>query len=480
MTLGHLRKIALALAITAAAAGGYASRGLTVGTARAAASDTAPALAVPPRLAPPDFSTIVKEYGPAVVNISVTGTVKTAGDGNPFGQMDPEDPFFQFFKRFHGPQGEQPMRGLGSGFIVKSDGVILTNAHVVANASEVRVKLTDGREFNAKVIGIDKPTDVAVLKIDGKGLPTVRLGDPTRVQVGEWVLAIGSPFGLENTATAGIVSAKGRSLPNEGYVPYLQTDAAVNPGNSGGPLFNAAGEVVGINSQIYSRSGGYQGVSFAVPIDVAMKVQTQLVAHGKVTRGRIGVAVQDVNQSLAESFGLPKPQGALVSAVEKDSPGARAGLEPGDVILKVNGSEVARSSDLPPLIADLAPGSHAQMDVWRKGASHSVSITIGESDQAKVSSAKVKSDHGKLGIAVRPLTPEERQQAGVDGGLLVEDVSGPAAKAGVQSGDVVLALNGNSVKSVGQLRSLLSSAGKHVALLVQRGDAQIYVPVDLG
>jgi serine protease Do len=486
MKLRYLKNSAFAAALFAAAVSGYATRAsVSAATASATANQAATTAAAPPapatpppRVAPPDFSAIVQQYGSAVVNVSITGTVKTGGQGMPFGQMDPDDPFFRFFRRFQPPQGEQQTRGLGSGFIVKSDGVILTNAHVVDHANDVKVKLTDGREFKAKVVGVDKPTDVAVLKIDAKDLPTVRMGDPSVAKVGEWVLAIGAPFGFENTATAGIISAKARSLPNEGYVPFLQTDVAVNPGNSGGPLFNAAGEVIGINSQIYSNSGGYMGVSFAIPIDVAMKVEGQLVAHGKVTRGRLGVGVQEVNQALAESFGLPKPEGALVGSVDKDGPSAKA-LEPGDVILKVNGHEVAHSSDLPPMISDLKPGTKAKLQIWRNHGTRDAEVTIGANDAQVASAGDAKGDHA-LGLAVRPLTPDEKRETGVDGGLVVEDVQGAAAKAGVQPGDVVLALNGTSVRSVDQLRSLLSKSGKRVALLVQRGEARIFVPVEVG
>ena len=378
------------------------------------------------------------------------------------------------------PQGETIMRVQGSGFIVRSDGVILTNAHVVDGASEVRVKLIDKREFPAKVVGLDKATDVAVLRVDAKDLPVVRLGEPKRTQVGEWVLAIGSPFGFENSATAGIVSARARTLPDEGYVPFLQTDVAVNPGNSGGPLFNVAGEVIGINSQIYSRSGGYMGLSFAIPIDVAMKVEDQLLAHGKVTRGRMGVTIQDVNQDLANSFGLAKPAGALVSSVEKDSPAAKAGLEPGDVILSFDGQEIAGSSDLPPRVADLAPGATAKLGIWRKGHPRDVQVRVEEAKDESVASAVEATDHGRLGITVRPLTPEEQRQVDARGGVLVEGATGPAASAGIQPGDVVLSINGTPVTGVEQLRQLVNKTGKHVALLVQRGQARIFVPVALG
>ena len=298
----------------------------------------APALPLPTGL--PDMSAIVARNAPAVVNISVAGKVRRAAD---IPGLEPGDPFYDFFRRFQGvqPHGEQRVRGQGSGFILREDGVILTNAHVVDGADEVTVKLSDKREFRAKVVGADKATDVAVLKVEARGLPVVKVGDSARSRVGEWVLAIGSPFGFESSATAGIISALSRALPDENYVPFIQTDVAVNPGNSGGPLFNMAGEVIGINSQIYSRSGGYQGLSFAIPIEVAMKVERQITKTGQVQRGRLGVSIQSLDQSLADSFGLSRPAGALVSEIEAGGPAAKAGLEPGDVILAVNGEAVA-------------------------------------------------------------------------------------------------------------------------------------------
>ena len=488
-----LRIAAVVSAVVVGLAGGYTVRGRALARADeqgdpssgAAASAKASVPVAPPSAAAlPDFSAIVQRYGPAVVNVSTTGTVRTGLAGSPFGQLDPSDPFYEFFKHFGIPQrqGQAIARGLGSGFIVKPDGVILTNAHVVVNANEITVKLTDKREFPAKVVGIDKTSDIAVLRIQAKDLPTVKIGDPARVRVGEWVLAIGSPFGFENSATAGVLSGRSRSLPDEGYVPFLQTDVAVNPGNSGGPLFDTRGEVIGVNSQILSQSGGYMGLSFAIPIDVAMNVEQQLVTRGKVTRGRLGVTVQDVNQALADSFGLSKPSGALVSSVEPDGPGAKAGLKPGDVILSLDGKEISGSPDLPPRVADLKPGSTARLEVWRDRGRREVDVRVGESKQEGAVAAKggQRDEGGRLGLAVRPLTPEERHQAGVPGGLLVEEAQGPAARAGVQPGDVVLALNGSPVSSVDQLRSLAASSGKHAALLVERGRAQLFVPLDLG
>ncbi|HRD91501.1 MAG TPA: Do family serine endopeptidase, partial [Accumulibacter sp.] len=379
------------------------------------------------------------------------------------------------------PDDGAPARGMGSGFIVRADGVILTNAHVVSGADEVTVKLTDKREFKAKVVGIDKLTDIAVLRIDASNLPVVRLGNPGSARVGEWVVAIGSPFGFENSVTAGIVSAKGRSLASDSYVPFIQTDVAVNPGNSGGPLINLDGEVIGINSQIYSRNGGYQGVSFAIPIDVAMNIEEQLLQHGKVSHGRMGVTIQEVSQSLAESFGLKGSAGALVSSVEKGSPAAAAGLEPGDVILKLNDTAIASSSELPPLIAALKPGTRITLQVWRKGSSREIALAVGEI--ASPALAANKSGEGanpRLGLSLRPLTPQELAQSESRAGLLVESVSGPAAKAGIRPGDVVLSLNGQPVGDVAQLRALLDKSGRTIALLIERDDAKIFVPVDLG
>ena len=488
-----LRIGAGASALVLGLAGGYLYRGRALAsTAPASAGPVHPArpAASPPSIpaaastaALPDFTGIVEQYGPAVVNVSTTSTVKTAFQDTPFGRMDPDDPFFQFFKHFRAPRGQEPQltHGLGSGFIVTPDGVILTNAHVVADATHVTVKLTDKREFPAKVIGVDKTTDVAVLKIDAKDLPTVKIGDPSRTRVGEWVLAIGSPFGFENSATAGVVSGRSRSLPDEGYVPFLQTDVAVNPGNSGGPLFDTRGEVIGVNSQILSRSGGYMGLSFAIPIDVAMRVEQQLAAYGRVTRGRLGLTIQDVNQALAQSFGLPRPGGALVSSVEPGSPAEKAGLRAGDVILALNGKEISASSDLPPRVADLEPGAAARLAIWRDRGRRELEVRVGEATDATLAEAGAREEaRGRLGLKVRPLTPDERQESGLSSGLLVEDANGAAAHAGIQPGDVVLALNGTQVTSVEQLRRLASKAEQHAALLLERGHARIFVPLELG
>ena len=484
----RIKYAVLALIVAASAASGFIYRGIpTIGEASATTSVSKPDQ-TPHSIATvtlPDFAEIARLQGPAVVNISVSGSVKTGFSGpRGFPQMDPNDPFYDFFRRFQipAPQNSVPTHGLGSGFIVNSDGIILTNAHVVSEADEVIVKLTDKREFKAKVIGIDKLSDVAVLKIEAKDLPTVKIGDPKDARVGEWVIAIGSPFGFENTVTAGIISAKSRSLPDEGYVPFLQTDVAVNPGNSGGPLFNMNGEVIGINSQIYSRSGGYQGLSFAIPINVAMNVEQQLLDHGKVNRGRLGVMIQQVDQQLAETFGLKKPVGALVSSVEKNSPAEKAGIKPGDVIVKFNGKEISRSAELPPMVSELSPGTAATIELWRKGKSKTITLNVGE---MKVASAKEgdESKVGKLemGLAVRPLTPEELSEANVQGGLMVENViDGPAARAGIRTGDVILSVNGEETGSIESLRNLVEKNGKRLALLILRGDNQMFVPVNLG
>jgi serine protease Do len=430
----------------------------------------------------PAFGWIAAKYGPAVVNVSVTGTARATDETPQMPQLSPDDPFYQFFKRFQTPmpRGEVPMHGLGSGFIVSSDGVILTNAHVVDGAKEVQVKLTDRREFPAKVIGVDRQSDVAVIKIDARDLPTVKIGSADDLKVGEWVLAIGSPFGFENTVTQGIVSAKSRSLPSDTYVPFIQTDVPVNPGNSGGPLFNTKGEVVGINSQIFSHSGAYEGLSFAIPIDIATHVQQQIVATGHVTRGHLGVTVQEVTQSLADSFGLKQPEGALVGSVEPGGPAAKAGLRSGDVILKFNGTPVTSSNQLPLQVADLKPGTVANVQVWRHGSTRNLEVTLGTlSDNIVAEAGSATQDHGRLGLSVRPLTPDERQQSGDASGLMVEQASGAAAAAGIQPGDVIIAMNGTPVKSAAQLRELVKRAGKHVALLVQRNAAELYVPLDL-
>ena len=478
--------IAIAI-ISAVGAGAFSAGNWFPREAKAATAPVAVASA-PSASAPmasallPDFTGIVERNGPAVVNISVTQKAKAAPNIQQFGNVDPNNPFFQFFGQFPGmvPHSSVPEHALGSGFIVSPDGVILTNAHVIDDATEVTVKLTDRREFRAKVIGSDKPSDVAVLKINATGLPTVKLGSSLNEKVGEWVLAIGSPFGFENSVTSGIVSAKSRSLPDGTYVPFIQTDVAVNPGNSGGPLFNMKGEVIGINSQIYTHTGGYQGLSFAVPIDLAVKVKDQLQQFGKVSRGRLGVTIQEVNQQLADSFGLKRPSGALVASVEDNGPAAKAGVKAGDVILKFDGQAIASSSELPERVADVKPGSKATLEISRNGTTKEIEVKVGELNGDKVASAGTSDEsHGRLGLAVRPLTPEERQQVGGKG-LVVEQASGPAARAGIQPGDLVLAVNGTPVQSVPQLRALVAKSGQTLALLIQRDDGKIFIPVDLG
>jgi len=455
------------------------------GTAPAAAPLAAtPAPASARVIGLPDFSGLVAENGAAVVNISVVEKPqKMAGPGNPGEPSDSDDPLSQFFRHYQlpAPGHAPPARGIGSGFIVSSDGYVLTNAHVVDDASEVTVKLTDRREFVAKVIGVDKRSDVALIKIAATGLPTVHFGDSSRLKPGQWVVAIGSPFGFENSVTAGVVSATARPL-DENYVPFIQTDAAVNPGNSGGPLFNVDGQVIGINAQIYSRTGGFMGMSFAIPIDLALNVKNQLLTKGKVSRSRIGVGVQDVNQKLAQSFGLGTPHGALVSSVEPKSPSERAGLKPGDVITSVNGHYIDHSFDLPTIIADIPPGNVAHIGIWHDHKSDTVDVKTVLLDEEPARTAHSESDEGggKLGLAVRPLDPKEQQQLHTRGRLLVEDVSGPALAAGLQAGDVVLGVNGAGVSSVADLKREVARAGHSVALLIQRDEAQIYVPVDIG
>jgi serine protease Do len=438
----------------------------------------------------PDYRGIVRKFGPAVVGVVVTGERQASAEEQAQGGLPPgieNDPYFRFFRgmpgqRGRGAQPNQPFRGQGSGFIISTDGLILTNAHVVRDAKEVTVKLSDRREFAAKVLGVDPATDIAVLRIDAKNLPTVRLGDPRQLEVGDPVLAIGAPYGLEQSATQGIVSAKGRSLPGDAVVPFIQTDAAVNPGNSGGPLFDGGGAVVGINAQIYSQSGGYQGLSFAIPINVALQVKDQIVATGRASHARLGVTVQDVDQALAESFGLPKPDGALVSSVAPKSAAAAAGLQPGDVITAVNGEPVLRSGSLSSLIGLSTPGQNVQLKVWRDHAARDIDAKLGSADEAATPIAQAESNaqQGQIGLALRALTPQERREAKVEQGLLVEQVAGAAKSAGIEAGDVLLAINGQPVRSIEQLQTVLNKKPKRVALLVQRDGDKIFVPVSLG
>ncbi len=445
------------------------------------ASTTAPL----PAAQLPDFTTLVEREGPAVVNISTTQTVHNHPVMPQVPGLSPNDPLYDFFKRFMPPQQSGPSefhtQSLGSGFIVSPDGYILTNAHVIDDADEVMVKLTDKRQFKAKVIGSDRRSDVAVIKINAKNLPTVLMGDSSKLKVGEWVVAIGAPFGFDNSVTAGIVSAKGRSLPDENYVPFIQTDVPINPGNSGGPLFNLRGQVVGINSQIYSRTGGYMGLSFAIPIDVAMNVANQLRAHGKVSRGRLGVEIQELTPELAASFGLSNANGVLVAAVDKNGPASKAGVLPGDVILKYDGKPVQNSNELPLLVAGTAPGTKVDIQVWRKGARKDLGVVVGELSADTVAQhAPAGRKANRLGMVLRELTNAEREQLNVDHGLLVESSEGAAAQAGIRRGDVILAINYSEVNSIEQFRKLIGqSTAKTVALLVQRGGSQIYVSVPL-
>ncbi|MCC6610082.1 MAG: DegQ family serine endoprotease [Burkholderiales bacterium] len=441
----------------------------------------------------PDFTQIVEQQGSSVVNISTTQARQRSAQPR-MPQLDEDDPFYEFFRRFipRGPQGPRDFdsQSLGSGFIISTDGYILTNSHVIDSADEITVKLNDKREFKAKVIGADRRTDVALIKIDAGGLPVVRFGDPNRLRVGEWVLAIGSPFGFENTVTAGIVSAKGRTLPQETFVPFIQTDVAINPGNSGGPLFNLQGEVVGINSQIYSRTGGFMGLSFAIPIDVAMDVQNQLRASGRVSRGRIGVVIQEVSKELADSFGLAKPAGALVNAVEKGGPAEKAGVETGDIILKFDGKDVGSSTDLPRIVAATRPGSKASMQLWRKGARRDVAVTVGEIPEERVAGRGEPTQGrdrpalaaNRLGLVVSDLPPEKRRELKVQGGVVVDEVRG-TPRGDVRQGDVIVALTAKGVTtevaSAEQLNKLLANLDKGTTLTLQirRGESNVFATI---
>jgi serine protease Do len=444
----------------------------------------------------PDFTQIVEQQGAAVVNISTTQQRQRRAQTQ-VPQLDEDDPMYEFFRRFipRGPQGPQTPRepesnSLGSGFVVSADGYILTNAHVVDSADEITVKFNDKREFKAKVIGADRRTDVALIKIEASGLQPVKFGDPTRLKVGEWVVAIGSPFGFENSVTAGIVSAKGRSLPQENFVPFLQTDVAINPGNSGGPLFNLRGEVVGINSQIYSRTGGFMGLSFAIPIDVAMDISTQLKSAGRVQRGRIGVVIQEVSKELADSFGLGKPSGALVNGVEKGGPAEKAGVETGDIILRFDGKQVAASADLPRIVGGTKPGSKVPMQVWRKGQTRDVSVTVGESPDDRIAAArgakpgapKPEIAANRLGLVVSDLGEDKRRDMRLQGGVVVDEVR-TAPRADIRQGDVIVSLTAKGatteLKSAKQFNDLLSSLdkGTTMTLQIRRGEANIFATI---
>jgi serine protease Do len=437
-----------------------------------------------PLITAPNYRAIVAQNQAAVVGITTLGPMKTpASQEFSFGDPNGGDgnPLAPFFRGLPMPRQHGMTHAQGSGFLISPDGLLLTNAHVVDGAAEVTVKLSDHREFKAKVLGADRSGDIAVLKIDAHDLPSVRLGNSDQLGVGDYVLAIGEPFGLEETATAGIVSAKGRSLPGDGYVPFIQTDAAVNPGNSGGPLFDANGAVVGINAQIYSNSGGYQGVSFAIPINLAVQIKDQIVKTGKVAHSRLGVEVQTLDQSLANSFKLKAPNGALVAKVAPDSAAANAGIKVGDVILKFDDTPIADAGHLSARVGAAAPGEKASLEIWRDGKTMLLTATIGNAAQSAADDGSAAaSAPARLGLALRPLNPEERRQAGIAGGLVVEEVQGRAAEAGIQPGDVVLSVDGTPVQSVAQLRKMVQDHDKQIALLIQRGDARLFVPVTLG
>src|SRR5512134_2059484 len=440
----------------------------------------------------PDFTRLVEEQGAAVVNISTTQTPRRTAAPQAPGTEDEE--MLEFFRRFiprqPGPSPRPESRSLGSGFIISGDGYILTNAHVVEGADEIDVRLTDKREFKARVIGADKRTDVALIKIEAATLPTVRMGDPTKLKVGEWVVAIGSPFGFENTVTAGIVSAKGRSLPQENFVPFIQTDVAINPGNSGGPLFNMRGEVVGVNSQIYSRTGGFMGLSFAIPIDVALDIQKQLRDKGRVARGRIGVVIQEVTRDLATSFGLDRPRGALVNSVEKGSPADKAGVEATDIIVSYDGKPVESSSDLPRLVGSTRPGSQSTLDVWRKGQTRKLNITVAELQEDRVAAnapatrakPQAEAPANRLGIVVGELSPEQKKGLSLAHGLVVTEVR-PDSTADVRKGDVLLTLvhkgQHTELRSVEQFNKLLAGLDKNavITLQVRRGESTAFVTI---
>lgn len=430
----------------------------------------------------PDFVQLVEKYGKGVVNISTVREARVVEGADPFGF---DERHAEIFRRFGfpfpfggGPRQEPERRGTGSGFIISADGLILTNHHVVDGADEIKVRLTDNREFTGKVLGSDAKTDIAVVKIDAKDLPYLTMGNSDELKVGEWVAAIGSPFGLDNTVTSGIVSAKSRKLPSDQYVPFIQTDVAVNPGNSGGPLFNMKGEVVGINSQIFSTSGGFMGLSFAIPSNLAMQIKDQLVKNGKVTRGRIGVVIQSVTQDLAESFGMKTPKGAIVSQVEKDGPAAKAGLQEGDIITAVNGRAIDDSVDMPVIIGSMAPGSIAKLSIIRNNKDMTLDVKVEEAPNESASSNASKTAAAdKLGVTVRPLNDEEKAKAETEG-LLVTESTGAARKAGIREGDIIVNVNGVKIKKTDDLARVLEK-NKNLRVLVQRRDGRIFIPVRL-
>jgi len=457
----------------------------------------------------PDFADLVERTGPAVVNIRTTERARanqtpSAGQPQMPEGLDENDPFYEFFRRFFPPRqspgpgnaprgrgGEEVPRGVGSGFIISADGFVLTNHHVVDGADEIYVTLTDKREFKGRLIGSDRRTDVALVKIEASNLPRLAIGDSSRLRVGEWVVAIGSPFGLENTVTAGIVSAKGRDTGD--YLPFIQTDVAVNPGNSGGPLLNMRGEVIGINSQIYSRTGGFMGISFAIPIDEAMRVADQLKTSGRVVRGRIGVGIAEVTKDVAEPLGLPRAAGALVRSVEASGPAERAGIEVGDIILRFDGKPIEKSSDLPRIVGGTKPGSKVPVQVWRKGANRELQVTVAEMEPERNQRASrspgqpgggqaAPAAANAFGLVVSEIPEERRAQLRIRGGVIVDSAEGAAARAGLRAGDVLLSLDNQDITSVKQFNDLVAKADKAKAhvLLVRRGDNASFVPIRPG
>ena len=434
----------------------------------------------------PDFTKLVEDNGKAVVSIQVTQKAAVRKNANPFKGM-PKDKLdelrrFGFPFPFPGPdgfEGRMPERkGQGSGFIISPDGLILTNHHVVDGADEIKVHLTDDREFNAKVIGSDAKTDVAVIKIDGKDLPCVKLGNSKDVKVGEWVAAIGAPFGLENTVTSGIVSAKSRNLPSDQFVPFIQTDAAVNPGNSGGPLFNMKGEVIGINSQIFSTSGGFMGLSFAVPIDLALQIKDELVKHGKVNRGRLGVMIQTMSPELAKSFGLEKNKGALIAQIQKDSAAEKAGLQEGDIVILFDGKSIDNAADLSRAVASARPDTEHNVKVLREGKEAEVKVKLDAAADTSVAKGKAAEEtRGRLGVTVRGLNDEEKKKYG--DGLVVVESHGPASEAGIKEGDVLLSVGGKKIRSFEQFKDAVNAADKTLALQVARDGSRTFLAVKL-
>jgi len=436
----------------------------------------------------PDFTKLVEQEGGAVVNIQASRTNENttlASGENDIDQLPENDPFSEFFKRLQPSQSDLIEPGddeynFGSGFLISSDGYILTNTHVLSGMNSIKVVLNNRREYTARLVGSDTQTDIALLKIDAQGLPTVKIGDPKTLRVGEWVAAIGAPFGFDNSVTAGIVSAKGRSLPNENYTPFIQTDVAINPGNSGGPLFNLRGQVVGVNSQIYSQSGGFMGISFAIPIDVAMNVADQLRRNGKVERGRIGVVIQEVNYDLAKSFGLQAANGALISQVTPGGPADKAGLQPGDIVQSVNGENVKASSDLPVLVGMMPPGTQLTLGIWRNGKREEVQVTLGSSntgstDAGNQSGSGTNADNGS-GFTSEPTGLQLRSQGQ---GLLVLQVEGAAQQAGLRRGDIILMVNRTTVSDENSFNQALNHADRTVALLIQRGNSKLFLALEL-